>query len=75
LLASGDSRRERLAARPSPAQLFAKVPDKPTRNERIHEALRVHGYTLREVGDAVGLHYSTVSRIAKSVAALARASG
>lgn len=27
-----------------------------TRNERIHDALRVHGYTLQEVGDAVGLH-------------------
>jgi DNA-directed RNA polymerase specialized sigma54-like protein len=37
-------------------------------NERIHEALRVHSYTLQEVGDAVGLHYSTVSRIAKHVA-------
>jgi hypothetical protein len=63
-------RRERLTARPSLAKLFAKVADKTTRNERIHEALRVHGYTLQEVGDAVGLHYSTVSRIAKNVAAL-----
>ena len=44
--------------------------DKETRNERIHDALRVHGYTLQEVGDAVGLHYSTVSRIAKTVASL-----
>jgi REP element-mobilizing transposase RayT len=58
-------RRERLTARPSLAKLFAKVPNKETRSERIHDALRVHGYTLQEVGDAVGLHYSTVSRIAK----------
>jgi len=61
-------RRERLTARPSLAKLFAKVPNKETRNERIHEALRIHGYTLQEVGDAVGLHYSTVSRIASRVA-------
>jgi hypothetical protein len=60
--------RERLTARPSLAKLFAKVPNKETRNERIHDALRVHGYTLQEVGDAVGLHYSTVSRIATRVA-------
>jgi DNA-directed RNA polymerase specialized sigma54-like protein len=40
---------------------------KATRNERIHEALRLHGYTLQGVGDAVGLHYSTVSRIAKGL--------
>ena len=49
-------RRERLTARPSLARLFAKVPDKPTRNACIHEVLRLHGYTLQEVGDAVGLH-------------------
>jgi REP element-mobilizing transposase RayT len=61
-------RRERLTARPSLAKLFAKASDKTTRNERIREALRLHGYTLQEVGDAVGLHYSTVSRIAKRVA-------
>jgi hypothetical protein len=49
-------RRERLTARPSLERLFAKVVDKATRNERIHQALRVYGYTLQEVGDAVGLH-------------------
>lgn len=57
-------------ARPSLAKLFAKARDKATRNERIYEALRAHGYTLQDVGDAVGLHYSTVSRIAKYVATL-----
>jgi len=61
-------RRERLTGRPSLAKLFARVPDKPTRDQRIHDALRVHGYTLQEVGDAVGLHYSTVSRVASRVA-------
>jgi hypothetical protein len=63
-------RRERLTARPSLARLFAKARDKATRNERIYEGLRVHGYTLQEVGDVVGLHYSAASRIAKHVAAL-----
>lgn len=63
-------RRERLTARPTLAKLLSKAANKETRNERIHDALRVHGYTLREVGDAVGLHYSTVSRIAKRIAAL-----
>jgi len=36
-------------------------------NERIHDAVRVNGYTLQEVGDAVGLHCSTVSRIGKGL--------
>jgi len=61
-------RRERLATRPSLDALFAEVRDKLDRDKRIHEALRVHGYTLQEIADRLGLHYSTVSRIAKRVA-------
>ncbi|MBC7220207.1 transposase [Candidatus Bipolaricaulota bacterium] len=59
--------RERLAARPSLDELFAGVTDRATRDERIHEAVRVHGYTLTEVGAHVGLLYSTISTIAKKV--------
>jgi REP element-mobilizing transposase RayT len=58
---------ERFAARPSLEELFAGVPDKATRNERIHQAVRVYHYTLREVGDFLGLYFSTISVIAKRV--------
>ena len=60
-------KRERFAARPSLEELFRDVSDKVTRNERIYQAVRVHHYTLREVGDYVGLLYSTISMIAKRV--------
>lgn len=60
-------RRERFAARPSLEELFADVTDRETRDERIHEAVRVHGYRLSEVAAHVGLLYSTVSTIAKKV--------
>jgi putative transposase len=60
-------RRERFAARPSLEEIFSDVTDKATRNERIYQAVRVHHYTLREVGNHVGLLYSTVSLIAKHV--------
>jgi putative transposase len=60
-------KRERFAARPSLEELFRDVSDKATRNERIYQAVRVHHYTLREVGDYVGLLYSTISMIAKRV--------
>ncbi len=60
-------REERLAARPTLERLFADVMDKPTRNERIHVAVRKHGYLLKEVGDHLGLCYSTISVIAKRV--------
>jgi len=49
------------------AELFADVLDKQARNQQIHEAVRVHEYTLKEVGDFLGLYYSTISVIAKHV--------
>jgi hypothetical protein len=60
-------RRERFAARPSLEELFRGVTNKATRNERIYQAVRIHHYTLREVGDHVGLLYSTISVITKRV--------
>jgi REP element-mobilizing transposase RayT len=61
-------RRERLAHRPSLAELFPRdvVGDRPRRNARIREASRVRGYLLSEIGRHLGLHYATVSRIAAS---------
>ena len=38
------------------------------RNERIHQAIRVHYYTLREVGVFLGLYFSTINVIARRVA-------
>ena len=60
-------RRECLATRPSLAELFADIPDKQARNQQIHEVVRVPEYTLKEVGDVLGLYYSTISVIAKRV--------
>ena len=60
-------RGERFAARPSLEDLFSGISDEATRNERIHQAVRVYHYTLREVGDSLGLHFSTISIIAKRV--------
>ncbi len=60
-------REERLATRPSLEELFRDVTDKATRNERIHSAIRKHQYKLREVGDYLGLCYSTISVIAKRI--------
>ena len=60
-------KRERFVTRPGLEELFSGVSDKATRNERIHQAVRVHHYTLREVGDFLGLYFSTISVIAKRV--------
>lgn len=58
---------ERHVARPTLEEIFDSVSDKGLRNERIYEAVRTHRYTLRQVGEYVGLRYSTISVIAKKV--------
>jgi len=58
-------RNERLALRPTLDKLFESVNDRRSRNERIHAAVRTHQYKLKEVGDHLGLCYSTISVIAK----------
>ena len=56
---------QRDADRPSLAMLFhtADSHDRSARNRAIHTAHVVHHYTLKEVGDHVRLHYTTVRRI------------
>jgi hypothetical protein len=61
-------RRERLVARPKLEELFSGIKGKADRDKRIYQAVRVCGYTLKEVANALGLCYSTVSVIAKRMA-------
>ena len=64
--------RERDAARPSLWEIFLAVSDKLDRDTRIHDAVRVHHYKLQEVADHLGLHFSTISVIAKREASRIR---
>lgn len=55
-------RRERYASRPSLPDLFEKrFPDAGL----IVEAHIRYRYTLKDIGDHLGIHYATVSRIIK----------
>ena len=42
------------------------VRDRERRNAAIVVAHRVHGYSLAEIARHLGLHYSTVSRVAQA---------
>ncbi len=55
------------ANRPSLERLFAKAKDKPQRNAAIRKANRQHLYSLSEIGNFIGLHFSTISKIANAV--------
>jgi REP element-mobilizing transposase RayT len=56
---------QRRADRPALATVFNGVHEagRAERNRRIREAHLVHGYTLEAIGDHLGLHYATISRI------------
>jgi DNA-binding CsgD family transcriptional regulator len=49
--------------RPKPKALEDYERQSKTRNEAIVAAYGSGGYTLKEVGEYFGLHYSTISRI------------
>jgi hypothetical protein len=62
-------RRERHAGRPSLTALLGRKGlkrDKAARDGAIGEAYARHGHTLSEIGDVLGLRYSTISRIARA---------
>jgi putative transposase len=57
------TRRERFADRPELDDIF----DRTERDIGIYVAFFRHGYKLKEIGDFLGMHYTTVSRIAKRI--------
>ena len=56
--------KQRRSNRPTLARLFAKVKDKTQRNDAIRSAHIQHLYSLNEIGQFVGLHFATISKIA-----------
>ena len=61
------------AARPNLPELVTETANKELRNRQIHQAVRTHRYTLRQVADHLGLHYSTISLICSRLDAETRA--
>jgi len=57
---------QRHVDRPTLADLFAGIEqaNRIERNRRIRDAHLIHGYTLKSIGDHLGLHYATISRVA-----------
>ena len=58
-------RKQRLAHRPQLSRLLdaSAVKDRARRDIAIRAAHLEHGYSLTEIGNALGLHYSTISKI------------
>jgi REP element-mobilizing transposase RayT len=56
---------QRYPGRPPLGRLIADIPtkNKQQRNQLVGEAHITYGYTLKEIADYLGIHYSTVSKI------------
>ncbi len=59
---------QRFSGRPALSDCFADVDlkDKVLRNAMIRDVYDNHGYSLKGIGDFIGLHYTTVSRVVNS---------
>ncbi len=58
-------RHQRFATRPCIGEIFAEAGSqtKSIRNEKIYDAHVEYGYTLKDVSDFLGIHYTTVSKV------------
>ena len=59
---------ERFAIRPKLSEMFSQIKNKKERNEKIYAAHIEYGYTLKQIADCLGIHYSTVSKAIKNEA-------
>jgi len=58
---------ERFATRPRLSQIFGERRDRRERDRRLYTAHITYGYTLKEIGDYLRIHYSTVSKALKNL--------
>ncbi len=56
-------RPQRYVGRPSLEKIFDEERAKAQRDTRIYAAHMSHGYTLKEIADHLGVHYTTVSKV------------
>jgi len=60
---------QRYISRPKIEELFTKekTTDKQKRNKQIYKANIQYGYSLKEIADYLGVHYTTISKALKEV--------
>lgn len=56
-------RTQRYLNRPKLSGLFSEARNKAERDKQIQGAHIRHGYTLKEIADHIGIHYTTVSKV------------
>jgi len=57
-------RKQRYVTRPPLNEIFK---DKKSREQAMYEACLQYGYTLKDIAEYIGVHYTTVSRVIKRI--------
>jgi hypothetical protein len=60
------TREERYLTRPALKEIF-KSKNKKSKDQVMYEAHLQYGYTLKDIAEYIGVHYSTVSRAIKKI--------
>jgi len=60
---------QRYVSRPSLDKIFSGQKTKVQRDISINDAHMSHGYTLKEIADHLGIHYTTVSKVIRKAVA------
>jgi putative transposase len=58
---------QRYLNRPQLRNIFVKVENKDERNKLIHVACVEYDYSMKEIADNLGIHYTTVSKVIKKL--------
>ena len=51
----------------SPRNENFKFKDKESKDKAMYEAHLQYGYTLKDIAEYIGIHYTTVSRVIKKI--------
>jgi len=60
------TRKQRYVTR-LPLNEILKYKDKKSKNQTMYEAHQQYGYTLKDIAEYIGVHYTTVSRVIKKI--------
>jgi len=59
-------RKQRYVTRPPLNEIFERK-DKKSKDQAMYEAHLQYGYTLKDIAEYIGVHYTTVSRVIKKI--------
>ncbi|MCK4309292.1 MAG: helix-turn-helix domain-containing protein [Candidatus Atribacteria bacterium] len=58
------TRKQRYVTRPPLNEIFK---DKGSKDQAMYKACLQYGYTLKDIAEYIGVHYTTVSRVIKKI--------